>query len=319
LKKNILIFLLIAPTLFAGGFNTGWKVILSKAGRSNEIKGSELIQIDVFKEDGEKAYTIAKSVPYNMSSLTASVFETGELMVVYSKNGMVEFYNTSGNLVNKISAKSDSEDGSIIKFETVNDKSALLISEPKSGSTRLVIVSSDGEIIFEKSLEGNHPTGVELSLSGQNIAAGTYSWIDTAYSEQTIFVNSKGKIKGKINRSFSKGLFSKDEDEFLGFTNSDLFIIELPEIKIKWVNDFPSDINLIDAAILDKDKIVLTSDLPFLKNSKWLYPNLVLSIFDDYGKLIDKKKIENDAVESAKLIIEGNQYVLNLDGKIFNP
>ena len=98
-----------------------------------------------------------------------------------------------------------------------------------------------------------------------------------------------------------------------------MFVVNIPDSKLKWSYEFPSDVNLLDATIINEDKVVLCTDLPFLKNGKWLYSNLVLNVFDNQGKIIEKKKLNTAEVESAKIIVKDNQFVLNLDGKLINP
>jgi hypothetical protein len=321
LKKTIITFFCIVSITFAGSANTGWKVILNKVENIADSKENKLIRIDVLNEKGEKAYSISKSINGEMPFLKASVFETGELMLVNPSDGIIEFYDSRGTFINKLNTATYSgiNDKRLIKFEIVKDKSTLLVSDPKLEFTQLIAVTSEGEVVFEKSIEGNHATGIELSNSGEIIAAGTYTWIDTTYSEHTFFVDAYGKIEGQVNRSFSSGFFSENEDEFLGYTNSDLFVVDLQDNRMRWSYEFPSDVNLVDAKIIGKNKIVLTADLPFLKNGKWFYSNFVLNVFDDFGKIIEKKKIDTVTAESAKILTGGNKYVLDFDGKVINP
>ena len=318
LIKTVIPLIVFTSLLFPREKNTNWKVIINKineySGNNEEYK----LSIDVFNGKGEKVYSISKYIPYDMPFPATSVFKAGELMVVYSYNGTIEFYNSSGELVNKIvtNLNDNFENERVIKFETVNDQSALLISEPKLSETKLMVVDSDGEIKCEREVEGNHATGVELSNSGNLVAAGTYSWLDTSFSERTTFLNSEGDIIGKASMSFTNGMFTGDEEKFLGFTNSNLFFADIFPSKLNWSYEFPSDISVIDAVVSNNEIFVLSSDLPVLNSGKWLYPNLVLNTFDMNGKLTGEKKVYSEPVESAGIVINDDKLGLNLDGRL---
>jgi hypothetical protein len=318
LKIMFISFAVFSSFIFPREKNTSWKVIVNKISESSGNNYEYKLLIDVFNDEGEKVYTISKFIPYDMPFPATSVFKAGELMVVYSYNGIIEFYNSSGQLVNKIvtNLTEDVENDRVIKFQTVNDQSALLISEPRLYQTKLLIVSSDGKIQLKKEIDGNHATGIDLSGTGEMIAAGTYTWIDTSFYEQTTFLNSEGDYIGHLKLSFTNGMFTSDEKEFLGFTNSNIFYAEVSPSRLNWSYEFPSDISVTDATILNDKIYVLSSDLPVMKLGKWLYPNLVLNTFNASGKLIQRMKVDSEPVESALIVINSNQINLNLDGNM---
>lgn len=317
IRKIFILLLTMVSCVLASEQNSDWKVIINRLDCTANAGEKNQVMIEVYNVNGEKAYSISKALPDDVPFPAVSVFEAGELMVIYSYNGLIEFYDSKGNLVNTIKPNynSSTDNERIIKYETLNKKSALLISEPKLTFTKLIIVSSNGEMNLEKEVEGNHATGIEISKSGNVIAAGTYAWIDTSFFERTSFFNFDGDFIGKVDLSFSNGGFTEDENKFLGFTNSNLYLAEIHSLKILWSKEFPSDKVVADAALTKEGVAVLSSDLPILKKGKWLYSNLHLNVLDKNGNLIEEKKVEINEIESAKIIVNGNSFSLKLDGK----
>jgi hypothetical protein len=313
-------FAVFSISAFPREKNTNWKVIVNKINESSGNNSEYKLLIDVFNGKGEKAYSISKFIPYDMPFPATSVFNAGELMVVYSYDGTIEFYSTSGELINKIvtNLEKNVENDRVIKFQTIDERSALLISEPKLTETKLMIVSSDGNVKLKKEIKGNHATGIDFSGSGNLIAAGTYTWIDTSFSEKTTFLDSDGDLVGEVNLGFTNGMFTCDEKDFLGYTNSNLFFADIISSKLIWSYEFPSDVSVIDAVILNNEIYVLSSDLPVLKMGKWLYPNLVLNTFNASGRLTDDIKVDSEPVESARIVINDNKLHLNLDGTLIS-
>lgn len=310
-RSFLILFFFIASRLFAGDPVSGWKVITNKADNRPEVG------FDVFNEKGEKVYSIKKTLPVDVPFPSASVFQAGELMVVSSFDGIIEFYNNKGELVNTIKPdhKSRPKDERTIKFETKNNESAILISEPEQYYSKLLIVTPDGEINTQKKVEGTNATGIAISKNGSLIAAGTYSWIDTVFLEQTTFFNNDGDEVGKVPLSFTGGRFNKDETEFLGFTNSNLFCVDIENENIIWSEELASDKVITDAVIKGDKVAFIQSELPILKDGKWFYSKLELEILDEDGDIIKSKKLPEGMFEEVSFAKDNNLFLLDLDGK----
>ena len=96
ISKIFVFYIVFASFIFPRERDTNWKVIVNKVSESSGNNYEYKLLIDVFNGEGEKVYTISKFIPYDMPFPAASVFKAGELMVVYSFNGIIEFYNSSG-------------------------------------------------------------------------------------------------------------------------------------------------------------------------------------------------------------------------------
>jgi hypothetical protein len=319
MKKVFVIFtFFIAGSLFAGDPIPGWKVETNKTGGAGGTGETNQVYFEVYNEKGEKVYSVSKSLPSDVPFPAASVFQAGELMVVYSFDGVIEFYNNKGELVNTIKPdyKTRPEYERSIKFATLNDESVILVSEPEHYFSRLLIVTSDGRINIEKDIEGTNATGVVISESGNLVATGTYSWIDTIFVEQTNFFDNKGNLVGKIPLSFTSGKFNDDETQFLGFTNSNLFSADIDDEKIIWNKELLSDQVITDATIDGDNVAYITSELPTLKDGKWYYSRLEFELVNDEGDEIISKKLPDGHFESVEFNKSGNRLQILLDDKL---
>jgi len=316
-KVFVILIFFAAGSLFAGDPVPGWKVATNKTIGASQNSEDNQVYFEVFNEKGEKVYSISKTLPFDVPYPSASVFQAGELMVVYSFDGLIEFYNNKGELVNTIKPdyKSKPEYERSVKFATLDDESVILISEPEHYYSRLLIVTSDGRINIEKEIEGTNATGVVISESGKFIATGTYSWIDTIFIEQTTFFDNGGNIIGKVPLSFTEGKFNKEESGFLGFTNSNLFNVDLEDEDIIWSEELLSDKVISDATIKDDKVAYITSDLPILKDGKWFFSKLELAIIDNDGDKIKTMKLPEGMFESVEFIKSNQNLLVNLDGK----
>ncbi|RJP68106.1 MAG: hypothetical protein C4539_09395 [Ignavibacteriales bacterium] len=318
MKKVFVIFVFfMAGSILAGDPVPGWKVETNKSGGASKTGENNQVYFEVYNEKGEKVYSVSKSLPFDVPYPSASIFQAGELMVVYSFDGVIEFYNNKGELVNTIKPNYNTkpEFERSIKFATLDDESVILVSEPENYFSRLLIVTSDGRINIEKDIEGTNATGVVISESGNLIATGTYSWIDTVFLEQTNFFDNEGNFIGKVPLSFTSGKFNAEETEFLGFTNSNLFSVDIEDEKITWTKELQSDQVITDATI-DGDKVAyITSELPTLKDGKWYYSRLELELVNDDGEEIISKKLPDGLFETVEFTKYDNTLQINLDNK----
>ena len=316
-KVFVILMVLFTGRLLAGDPVTGWKVEMNKTGGASKAGENNQVYFEVYNDKGEKVYSVYKSLPYDVPFPSASVFQAGELMVVYSFDGFIEFYNNKGELVNTIKPdyKSKPEYERSIKFATIDDESVILVSEPERYYTKLLLVASDGEVNVEREIEGTNATGVVISESGNLLATGTYSWIDTTFIEQTTFLDNEGNIICKVPLSFTNGKFNNEDSEFLGFTNSNLFSVDLSDEDIVWSEELQSDKVITDATI-ENDKIAyITSDLPILKDGKWFYSKLELEIVDKDGDKIKTQKLPEGMFESVEFCKSDRYLLVDIDGK----
>ncbi len=316
-KVFIILSFFIAGSLFAGDPIPGWKVETNKTGGASKTGENNQVYFEVYNEKGEKVYSVSKSLPFDVPYPSASVFQAGELMVVYSFDGLIEFYNNKGELVNTIKPNYNTkpEFERSIKFTTSDNESVILVSEPEHYYSKLLMVTSDGRINIEKDIEGTNATGVVVSKSGNLIAASTYSWIDTVFLEQTAFFDNEGNLIGKVPISFTSGKFNSDETEFLGFTNSNLFNVNIEEENITWSKELLSDQVIADATIDGNNVAYITSELPTLKDGRWYYSKLELEVVNDEGDKIISKKLTDGMFETVGFYEINNTLKINLDGK----
>lgn len=261
----------------------------------------------------QKIYSIERVLNYDDPFSEAALFDDGSLVIVNSFLNKIDFYSNLGELISTVN-QIDEEKFSYEKTVYVDadkENAALLISNEKSGQSRIEVYSKFGNKLSEIEVEGSKGNGVLLDENLNLLIYSTIDWENTELQKYTSVADTKGNIKLTVNNTFSEGLINKNI--FSGFSNKSLLIIDLENNQI--IENIERRETIITDLIISNDQVYyIESGYPQFKNNKWVYSNSSVNSFSIQKKSTKLIYQLVEDYENAELSIDKN-VILTIDNK----
>ena len=308
--KIFLIFILFACTIFAQN-NYTVKTKLS----DNNIETERTITITVIK-NGESFYSIKKTLRPFYSIPQVIVFKSGNIVLLHSLEGTIEFYDLTKNLIFKEeNLITELYNEHKVLFSNTSTKIALLISE--NLENRIIIFNDKGEQLFTERVEKGIANGIVLSDENNKLAISLYKWKGNEMVANSYILDLSENKKKQFPVLFNKGLFNHSGNLFCGFTNKEFFNIDLLRNKIILNKKIPDNKILLDLQINKQNTYYIEAELPKLNNGVWEYQSAKVFKIDGNYKIELVKKI-NTTFSKILFIQPTNQSLLKTTKEEFS-
>ncbi len=255
----------------------------------NNIETERTITVSVIK-NGQSLYSISKTLLPYYSIPQTMVFENGNLILLHSLEGTLEFYNSAKNLIakkgNLITSLYDEHK---ILFSKTATEIALLISE--DNENKIVIYNSAGELLFSENTEKGIANGIVLSNENNKLATSLYNWENNKIISKTFIIDLSKNQTDEFPILFKQGFFNKSGDLFCGFTNKKFFNVDLLKKKIILTKNIPDNKILMDVQVNKQNTYYIEATTPKLIKGIWIYNSAEVLKIDKDNKTEVVKKI----------------------------
>jgi len=274
----------------------------------NEVRTLEIL---VNKEDQEY-YKFSKTLEPHLSIPNADVFKNGNLVLIHSLEGVIEFYDPTGKLLNRLSLYSNHPyNEQSILFSIGSNSIAFLVSEDQVNT--VYITNNFGDYISTFTIEDGLTTGIAYSMDEVFLACSTIKWnIEEIKKITTIFdlVNNKYSA---IPFQFEEGMYDGSSNYFLGYTNNNSFLFSLIEETTLWQTETAPKEIYLDGFLENGNTLFVIAENPKLENKEWIYPNARIMLTKINGVGFEIKQIKTPIKKISINRIDDALY-LNIDG-----
>jgi hypothetical protein len=282
---KILFFTIVTSLSTFAQSNFGIETKLS----NNNYEEERTLTITIIKNKKELYSVIKNLLPYYSIPETI-VFSDGNLALLYSLEGIIEFYDSTQNLIEKKEhLTTNLYDEHKILFSKTETKIAILISE--NSENKIIVYNSHGEKLHSLGLKKGIADGIVLSEEANKCALSLYSWQNNQLMPKSFIVDFDNEKQEKLPALFNKGFFNKGNNQFCGFTNKTFFKIDLLKNKIVLNKKIPKNKILIDVQSYNQNTYFIEANLPKLKNGIWEYQSAEVVKIDTNNKITVVKKI----------------------------
>jgi len=308
MKKFILI--LIALTSLLRAQYSVERVIKAGAEKFGETN-TEIF--NVFS-NGNLIYSIERTRNYDDPFSEAKTFDDGSLIIVNSFVNRIDFYSNLGDLISTADNIDDEKFSyeKTVYFYPSEDEVALLISNEKSGESRIDIYSRFGNKVASIKAEGSKGNGIVFDQERNLIVYSTIGWNNTNLVQNTIGIDRSGNKKFKVDNVFSEGQIKNNI--FAGYSNKSLIVIDLN--KNETLQSLKTTSTLIsDLEIRSNEIYFIESNEPKFINNKWIYNGCkVMKYLINTHKTEEVKSLQNSF---TKISFNKSDKVVSLllDGK----
>lgn len=308
MKKFILILIVFTSLL-----NAQYTVERTVKGGAEKFGETNTEIFKVFS-NGNLIYTIERTRNYDDPFSEAKTFEDGSLVVVNSFVNQIDFYSNLGDLTSSIE-KIDDEKFSYEKtiyFDPSKDEVALLISNEKSGESRIDIYSKFGNKISSLKVEGNKGSGILFDQTQDLIVYSTIGWNNVNLIERTIGSDKYGNIKFQTDNIFSEGEI--ENNIFAGYSNRSLIVIDLNKNEI--LKNLKTTSSIISDSQIEKNEIYFVeTNAPKFANNEWIYSGCKVMKYSIEQDKTEEVKSLNKSFSKISFIPSSGNVELILDGK----
>jgi len=270
------IIILILPSIIIpqGKFATSLKILSGKYFEERKI------EIEVQKNNVE-FFKFYKILEPHYSIPQIEIFNNGNLILIYSLEGVAEIYDTNSQPLNKIEFYSlPPYNEQTLKFCKGDQYVGIIVCEDLQNY--LKIIDSNGYINENLQLEDGSISGFVFSEVDNLFAVSTYIWDADKIVNKSFIQNLKTNQKTSVPYLFNSGIFQKSNNNFIGYTNKLVFYFDMNSKNILWKKEFSNQQLLLDVTSFNNNIFALRSSIPVLSNNNWTYQNVeVVSIEND--------------------------------------
>lgn len=269
-------------------------------GKHNEER---VLQINI-TQDKSFLYTVKKTLPPYYSVPEIDVLPNGNLLCIHSLEGAVEIYNPNGNIIfehNFYNLSPYNEQR--IFYSIYDDGAAFLISE--ENQNKIYTVKSSGAILFEQVITEGIAEGFASSNNANLLAYSILNWSVNEIKNEAGIISLGDDKQFDLSEGFTNGVFSENNELFIGFNKSTIVCTNLIESRTVWEKRVSGNELILDAEFNSQSVIILKSEKPTLKENTWQYNNstviekqidgkeLQIKLVKENVKEIKLKKVEN--------------------------
>jgi hypothetical protein len=271
-----------------------------------------VLKIDVVKNSSLN-YSFDKILPPHYSIPQINVTANGHLLLIHSLEGMVELYDTSTKrLMKRYFYRLPPYSEQTILYSGFNEGFYLLVSEQEHNI--IFAFNNFGEEKLQKSLRQGLATGLESSINGDVFAVSIIQWNNNQIVANTDLFNNSSHVLMKAPILFESGNFNIDGSKFMGYSKSDLFLLNIDTKEIMWKKTYPTDKLIIAGVFWENTPTVVLASNPELKLNEWVYDKAQIIRIDFSGSEQILRAIESP-VRKLKLEAENSNLNLIIDGK----
>lgn len=285
MKKFILILILLNVIL-----NAQYRIERVINGGAEKFGEKNYELFNVYNQD-QIIYKVERELNYDDPFSEGKLFKDGSLMIVNSFLNKIDFYSNTGSLISHVE-EIDNEKFSYEKtiyFAPDMDEAALLISNEKSGDTRIEIYSKFGNKIKSINAVGSKGKGIYFDQTNEIIIYSTIDWNDVNLSKKTYGIDINGNVKFQLENIFDSA--DVNGNLFLGYSNKSLILINI------LTNEVLEDLELsekliLTARLVDNYVLIVESPQPIFVENNWIYSDAeILKYSLETKEWINVKKI----------------------------
>lgn len=307
--KNInLILLLFLITI---SVNNAQSVITGKINASEIINNERIFEINIL-ENNSKILSFEKKINKYKSIPTLEILSNNNFSLIYSGEGVLEFYSSTGDSINtiKLYEFAPFEEQKLF-FDSRDELNYVAISE--NFVNKIHTIDNYGNIISTTKIEEGQLQSFVVDQQANVFATSFIRWDINNILPQTLFLNSDFEEISKVNFGFKSAKFS--DDKFLGFSNKEIFLFDLQKRTL--INNFKiSDQEIILDANFDGNKVIFVSAVePKLSNGEWIYNSGEIKGLSYSKEIVLLKSIKEEFKKVDLSSYFKNKEIL-LDGKV---
>jgi hypothetical protein len=266
----------------------------------------------VYARGAERKYQLSREVPYDVPFPTIYLSDDGRSVLVISLDGLIEFYDQSGNIVGKISpfplATPDYE--RVITCSIAGDRAGFVVSESRGTNARLILTDLEGHEAQNIQLAGKHAGQVYVSNSGSHLLASSYS-SDDKIKLATVLFDKLGKLIREFDLLFRHADISED-DELVVITDRNALLIaalDARALAIRWTTGSTERV-ITDVKVVGGLVAAVVEEIS-IEAGKPVYTSPSLVVVDRKGQVVATRTLTGTSSRPAVLRAEGSTVTLS--------
>ena len=270
------------------------------------------LNINVSDSLGE-FFSFEKKLLPHQSIPQIEALSNNSILLVHSLEGIIEIYNNKGSLVSKNEFyKLPPFNEQRILFEIFDSGITLLVSE--SQKNNIYVLNNNGNNNYSKNIKDGLVSGLAVDKNADFIACSIMNRNFDNVEDQVIIINTKNNFRINFSDQFENGIFNKENNLFLGFTNKSVFLYNLTEQKTLWSNKLDGNKLFVDGNISKNNALLVQSNIPELIDNDWVYDGIEIIQKDEIG--IEKVLYSADRrVQEIELNKFDTKIKVKLDGE----
>jgi hypothetical protein len=233
-------------------------------------------------------------------------------VLVISLDGLIEFYDQSGNIVGKISpfplATPDYE--RVITCSIAGDRAGFVVSESRGTNARLILTDLEGHEAQNIQLAGKHAGQVYVSNSGSHLLASSYS-SDDKIRLSTVLFERLGKSIHEFDMLFRHADISED-DELVVMTDRNALLIAGLDARasaVRWTTGSTERV-ITDVKVVGGLVAAVVEEIS-IEAGKPVYTSPSLVVVDRKGQVVATRTLTGTSSRPAVLRAEGSTATLS--------
>ncbi|MCF8268022.1 MAG: hypothetical protein K9I69_08040 [Ignavibacteriales bacterium] len=298
--------------------------ILDEARNSQEINN---LNYSINNASGDFLFRLNIKSPYDAPFPNLTFFSSGVSILAYPLDGKIEYYDLSGNLITVIKdEKSGADYERTIFVSTSDDLAAILVSEPGTETSYLMIADMKGRILNKKVLSYSNYGSVFYSKMNSVLIVSKYDWESENLVQTIEFYNGQLEIVTSRPGFFTKYSYDGYTDEIVLSDQKSFSIINLKNNETQFFAR-AGDIGIrgiIHSCVALKGRLfILSGENIELEGGEWKYGELTLFRLSDMKTPVKIETFSDVSVsgieyfESAEILrinhlsIDINKYFLD--------
>lgn len=273
------------------------------------------LTVTILGARGDVLATLTKFLPYDVGPPAVGVFETGSCVLLDGFQGILEFYDASGTLVQTLRPLKEAlpESERVMPFAVHDFSVTLAISEPGGSGVQLFRYTERGEPVFAAELIGDFASAVVVSNSGASAAVGTARWYGGTLGHATVLVSASGRIESTFPVACSFGAFADGDSLILVAGANEIALLSVADGAVRSRTPIGAGRIALDVAPKDGGFVMLSATDPTLLDGRWRYEDLRVQKIETDGTLLTLPGDFQQSFESARLKRVGGEVLLEID------
>ncbi|MBN1299987.1 MAG: hypothetical protein JW995_02125 [Melioribacteraceae bacterium] len=272
MKQLLTAFLIVASITFSA--ENQYRVERKINGNAYNPGEVNEIVFEVYDASDNLIYSITEKVAYDIPYPSAVVFNDATLAVVNTFSAEIKFYNQE-----KFTGTYRFFNYNNFEYErsayckTDNDKMLVVLSDEYSGRSFVKIINNRLEVLSEFFIGSKHTTGIAINDELNVIAVSNNKSRGEVFDKRTKFMNYSGQQIAVVNSLFHSGELTEN-GRFIGFDNRNAFEYNLNSKELTKYEVSDGNEVILNAALINGQMTVVTSEIPVLSNGIWKYKDL---------------------------------------------
>jgi hypothetical protein len=305
---SLILILVLNSLLFSqNNFSFIQKISNEKYSEKRELSLSIL-------NNNKLLYNFIKTLEPYQSVPQVLILNNINLLLIFPQNGVIEFYDQNELLKNYSFYKIHTQNEQSIITSKNDAEVAILLSEEQINT--IYFYNFGGTLIDSIKVEKGLISGLSISPDNNFIAYSVFNWEGNELKNKSVIIDKAKDKEILIDEKFSKGIFNKTDNLFLGFTNKNAFCIDLKNSNPIWKEKLNYDEIYLDGNFDYNNAIMIKADNPNLAGGEWIYPN---------AKVISKNNLGEETLlkefispyKKASLKSENEELDIKIDNQIF--